>query len=197
MAAPRGRFRLGVLAGCRAGRRAAAPAAWAFLVWILLTWKFTAEQLLIGVAASTAAGLLVAPLGKAAGPWALLRPRRLRAAGELLVHTAWWIVVANVRLARRIWAPSRPLRSGMVVVPTRERGDAGVTTVALLTSVIVDNQLVDLDTRRGLLQYHAVAVPDRPETINEHVERILRRARGAGDGTDERPGTPSGSRAGR
>ncbi|MFC4911662.1 Na+/H+ antiporter subunit E [Actinomadura gamaensis] len=155
--------------------RVAGPAAWTFLAWILLTWKFTAEQLLVGVAVAVAAGLLLAPLGRAGGPWELLRPGRPRAAAELLGHTAWWIVVANVRLARRIWAPSRPLRSGMVVVPTRERTDAGLTAVALVTSVIVDNQLVDLDARRGLLQYHAVAVPDRPETINERVERILER----------------------
>ncbi|MCP2336307.1 Na+/H+ antiporter subunit E [Actinomadura rupiterrae] len=155
--------------------RAAGPAAWTFLAWVLLTWEFTAEQLLIGVVVALASGLLFAPLGKGAGPWDVLRPGRLRAAVELAGYTAWWIVVANVRLARRVWAPSRPLRSGMVVVPTRERDDTGLTTVALLTSMIVDNQLADLDARRGLLQYHAVAVPDRPETINERVERILER----------------------
>jgi multicomponent Na+:H+ antiporter subunit E len=66
----------------------------------------------------------------------------------------------------------------MVVVPTRERSDLGLTTVGLVTSLIVDNQIVDLDRRRHLLQYHAVDVPegspeDKRAAINEPVERAL------------------------
>ena len=48
-----------------------------------------------------------------------------------------------------------------------------------MTSVVVDNQLVDLDPSRGQLQYHAVAVPDGgPDEvargINVPAERLLR-----------------------
>jgi multicomponent Na+:H+ antiporter subunit E len=66
----------------------------------------------------------------------------------------------------------------MVVVPTHERSDLGLTTVGLVTSLIVDNQIVDLDRRRHELQYHAVAVPEggpeaAREEINAPVERCL------------------------
>lgn len=156
-----------------------ALACWCYLVWILLTWTRTAEQLLIGAGISLAVGIALAPLGRVAGPWRLLVPRNALAALRLLATAVVRIPVANLKLAARIWRPSRPLRSGMVVVPTRERSDLGLTTVGLVTSLIVDNQLVDLDRRNDLLQYHAVDVPEgSPEhkraAINEPVERCLK-----------------------
>ena len=69
-------------------------------------------------------------------------------------------MVANLRLSRLIWDPRLPLRSGMIVVPTRERSAGGLTAVGLITSVIVDNQLVDVARSQGQLQYHAVEVPE-------------------------------------
>jgi len=159
-------------------RRTFALACWSYLVWVLLTWTRTAEQLLIGAGVALVVGLALAPLGSVPGPWRLLLPRNAWAALRLLATAAVRIPVANFRLAVRIWRPSRPLRSGMVVVPTRERSDLGLTTVGLVTSLIVDNQIVDLDRRRNVLQYHAVDVPDgSPEqkraAINEPVERCL------------------------
>lgn len=153
-------------------------AAWCLLVWILLTWTATLEQAVFGVAISIVVAALLAPLGPVVPPWRLPAPATARAAVLLLVTSVARVVVANVRLAARIWAPSRPLRSGMVIVPTRQRSVAGLTIVGLLTSVVVDNQLVDLDRRRRELVYHAVDVPEGgPEQayaeINEPVERYL------------------------
>ncbi|HEY3868702.1 MAG TPA: Na+/H+ antiporter subunit E [Actinocrinis sp.] len=153
-------------------------AAWCYLVWVLLTWTRTADQLLFGAAISLVVAAALAPLGPVAGPWKLLRPRTAAAVLGLAGSAAVRIVRANVSLAARIWAPSRPLRSGMVITPTDQRSDLGLATVALVTSVIVDNQIVDLDRRRRRLQYHAVSVPPRdPQAvraaINGPVERFL------------------------
>jgi multicomponent Na+:H+ antiporter subunit E len=149
---------------------------WAFGAWVLLTWTFTAEQLLVGAVWGATVALALAPLGGVVGPWALLDPRRIGPELELLVKALGWIVVANVELASRVWRPSRPLRSGMVIVPTDERSDGGLAAVAIITSLIVDNQIVDLDRARHDLQYHAVSVPEGREArdeINGPVERIL------------------------
>jgi multicomponent Na+:H+ antiporter subunit E len=67
-----------------------------------------------------------------------------------------------------------------VVAATHESSDGGLTAVGLLTSVIVDNQLVDVDRAGRQLQYHAVAAPDGdPEqvrdAINGPVERLVSR----------------------
>jgi len=159
-------------------RRVFALTCWCYAVWVLLTWTRTAEQLLFGAGIALLTGIALAPLGRVAGPWRLLVPRNARAALRLLGVALVRIPVANVRLAARIWRPSRPLRSGMVLVPTRERTDLGLTTVGLVTSLIVDNQIVDLDRDRHLLQYHAVDVPeggpdDKRAAINAPVERCL------------------------
>jgi multicomponent Na+:H+ antiporter subunit E len=154
-------------------------AGWAFLVWVLLTWTRTAEQLIVGAAVSVAVAVALAPLGGVAAPWRLLSPVRLVGVVRLAAASTGRIIVANLRLARRIWAPSRPLRSGMVIAATRQRSEGGLAATGILTSVIVDNQLVDVDRSRGELQYHAVSVPaGDPErvadVINAPVERLLR-----------------------
>jgi multicomponent Na+:H+ antiporter subunit E len=158
--------------------RLAALFCWAFGVWVLLTWTLNVEQLVFGAFAALAVALALAPLGDVVRPWRLLRPRALAGATALLLVATARIVVANLRLSRRIWNPRRPLASGMVITPTRERSAWGLTAVGLVTSVIVDNQLVDLDRERGELQYHAVAVPDdgpdqARREINGPVERLL------------------------
>lgn len=165
--------------------RTGAIFCWAFAVWVLLTWTLTAEQLLFGALVAAAVAIALAPLGPVAGPWLLLDPPRLAGAIWLLAVTASRIAISNVRLARRIWDPRRPLTSGMVIVPTSERGAGGLTAVGLMTSVVVDNQLVDLDPSRGQLQYHAVAVPEggpdeAAQAINAPAERLLRRLRPSG-----------------
>jgi multicomponent Na+:H+ antiporter subunit E len=75
-------------------------------------------------------------------------------------------VDANLSLSRRIWSPSRPLRPGMVVVPTELRSDGGLAAVGLISSLIVDNQIVDVDRDRHELQYHAVWIDSADPEVN-------------------------------
>jgi multicomponent Na+:H+ antiporter subunit E len=152
---------------------------WAYLVWTLLTWTLTVEQLLFGAVVALTVALALAPLGEVAGPWRLLRPRALTGGAWLLVAAAGRVFLANLRLSRRIWDPRRPLTSGMVITPTREREDWGLSAVGVISSLIVDNQLTDLDARARELQYHAVAVPDGDaeqarRQINGPVEDLLK-----------------------
>jgi multicomponent Na+:H+ antiporter subunit E len=149
--------------------------AWAYLVWLLLTWTRTAEQLLVGAGIAVLVALTLAPLGRVARPWRLAEPPRAWAVVRLIASALWRILRANLSLARRIWSPSLPLRSGMIVLPTAERSDAGLAGVGLISSLIVDNQIVDLDRDRNLLQYHAVSIPagDPAESVNRPVERLL------------------------
>jgi multicomponent Na+:H+ antiporter subunit E len=151
---------------------------WAYLVWALLTWTLTVEQVVFGAFISAAVAVALAPLGAVAGPWRLLRPRVLAGGTWLLVAAAGRVLLANLRLARRIWDPRRPLASGMVITPTRERQDWGLAAVGVISSLIVDNQITDLDAHAHELQYHAVEVPDGGEDtayhqINGPVEDLL------------------------
>lgn len=151
---------------------------WGYLVWVLLTWTRTVEQQVYGVCIAAAVAVALAPLGEVAGPWRLLRPRALAGGAWLLIAAAGRVLLANLRLGRRIWDPRRPLASGMVITPTRERQDWGFAAVGVISSLIVDNQITDLDVRRHELQYHAVAVPrggqkKAYQEINGPVEDLL------------------------
>ena len=159
-------------------RRAAALFSWAFLAWIVLTWTRSAEQLIFGAIASVLVAVACVPLGEVVPPWRLVEPRRIvvmaRMAGLVVVN----LVKANVSLSRRIWSPSRPLRPGMVIVPTNVRSEGALTAVGILTSLIVDNQIVDLDRRNNELQYHAVWVTtgdgqENRSRMNGPIERLL------------------------
>ncbi|MBO0848580.1 MAG: Na+/H+ antiporter subunit E [Pseudonocardia sp.] len=159
-------------------RRIVILGAWTFLTWTLLTWTFTVEQVAFGLVLSALVAVGLAPLGPASGRWRAPRPRRLAAALWLPALVAGKVVAANVDLAVRVWRPDRPLTSGMVVVPTSVRSVGGLAAVGVLTSLIADNQLVDVDRRGRRLQYHTVAVPAGDEgavrdAINGPVERLL------------------------
>jgi multicomponent Na+:H+ antiporter subunit E len=160
------------------GRRVALG-VWAYAAWVLLTWTpLTWEREGGGLLTALAVAHLLAPFGEVARPWLLLDPRRLAALGRVFAEALRGSVVANVKLARLIWTPGLPVRSGMVIVPTDERSDGGLAAVGLISSLIVDNQIVDVDRRLHLLQYHAISVPDggrerAREAINGPLERRL------------------------
>jgi multicomponent Na+:H+ antiporter subunit E len=151
--------------------------AWCFLVWLVLTWTATVEQVLVGAVLSALVALVSAPLGNLSGPWRGLFPRRALAVVCLIGLVAARVVVANVRLTRLVWSPRPEPPSGMVIVGSGERSDGGLTAMAVFTSVVVDSQLVDLDRERHELHYHAVWASDDQEVnhrrINAPIEAAL------------------------
>jgi multicomponent Na+:H+ antiporter subunit E len=138
---------------------AAVVALFTFWVWVLLTWTLTAEFLIVGAVLSIAVTVATLPIYAGTGR-VRITPRRVWLVLRLAGRTLPGVIVANLSLARRIWSPHMPLRTGMVVVPTKARTDAGLTAVGVVTSLIVDNQIVDIDRSRNRLLYHAVVVPD-------------------------------------
>lgn len=157
-------------------RRTAALTLWCFLVWVLLTWTATVEFLVVGALVALACATVLAPLGDVMSPGRLLRPRRLLATARLAVVLGGRVVAANLRMARRVWLPDERLRTGMVEVPTRMRGEAGLGAAGLLSSLVVDNQLVDLDPSHARMLYHCIDVPseeDRDEVVNGWLEKRL------------------------
>jgi multicomponent Na+:H+ antiporter subunit E len=156
---------------------------WSILIWTVLTWTATVEQVAVGIVVSLVVAMACAPLGSVAGPWALLRPRRIPALLALAAAVAVRVAAANWHLARTIWS-RRPIPSGMVVVRTSARTDGELATVGLLTSLIVNSQLVDLDRRRHELQYHLIEVPTQDRRalrqrvngpVEEHTLAVTRR----------------------
>jgi len=139
----------------------------------------TAESLVVGVAVSLAVAVATAPLGQVVGPWVFLRPLRLVALVRLGATLLGRIVVANVRLSNWVWRSGKPPASGMVEVPTRLSGSGAVAATGLLSSLVVDNQIVDVDLARRRLLYHALDLPGgNPDAaydeVNGPIEARLR-----------------------
>lgn len=68
----------------------------------------------------------------------------------------------------------------MIIVPTKATSDGELAAIGVLTSLVVDNQLVDLDRSEHVLQYHAMAVPKGSprDTVNGPIEnRVIAVAR--------------------
>ncbi|HET7388829.1 MAG TPA: Na+/H+ antiporter subunit E [Nocardioidaceae bacterium] len=163
--------------------RLLALAVWAFLVWGLLTWTATLEFFLVGAALAVVTAVALAPFGPVVTPWRLLAPRRLAGLVLILVKAAGRVVLANLDMARRVWSPLPPQRPGVVLVTTSMRTEGEVAAMGVITSLIVDNQIVDVDRARHQVLYHCVEVPEgadeeRRAAINEPVEADIRRLRG-------------------
>ena len=150
-------------------------AAWCFLAWLMLSLSVSVESLVTGVVLSLGAAAALSPLGDAPGPWTLLRPRRVVPLRRLVGGLAVDCTRANLQMARRVWAPHPRLRTGMVVVGTQARTEGQVGAVGLLTSLVVDNQVVDVDLDERTMLYHCVEVPrdDPYDAVNGPVERRL------------------------
>lgn len=170
---------------CRGGAllRVLAVATWAYLVWLVLTWTATVEVFVAGALVAFATGLVLAPLGGIPGPWLLLSPRRT---GAILRLGAWvvpHVLLAGARLVVRLWSVHASPRSGMVIVDTCAEGDGELATVGVLTSLVVDSQLVDVARTDGELQYHVLEVPPggadgARHAVNGPVEVRLPHSRG-------------------
>jgi multicomponent Na+:H+ antiporter subunit E len=137
-----------------------------YLVWNLLMWDLTLEVLTVGAFVCLLVTAAMLPLLADSGT-IRITPARVARGFELGLLAVGKMVLANLQLAPRIWAPSRPIKSGMVVVPTRVRSDAGLCAVGVLTSLIVDNQIVDVDRARHKLLYHTIVVPAPDEAYDE------------------------------
>ncbi len=149
--------------------RALTLSLWCLAVWVLLTWTATAEQAAFGVGIALTVGIALAPLGDVVRPWRLASPRVLWRLIALTGFVVGQIARANATLAWRVWQRRPPLHTGFVIVPTALRSDAGLTAVGLLSSLIVDNQIIDVDRGRHELLYHAVVVPDGGRVTSYHA----------------------------
>lgn len=142
---------------------------WCYLVWLLLTSPSTVESAAIGLVVSLLIAGSLVPLGSVVPPWRAVRMLRL------VPFVAYKILRANLSLARRIWTPSLPLATGVVVVRSRF-GDADrVAAVGIVSSLIVDNQIIDLDRSRRELAYHCIAVPPRDRRYEDIIGPLERR----------------------
>lgn len=148
---------------------------WCFAAWLLLSGTTTRDSLLAGLVVAGIVAAALAPLGTVVGPWTLVSPTRIGPQLKLAARVLAGITTANLDLVRRTWALPRPdVTPGMVIIPTRARTDAELTAVGTLTSLVVDNQFVDVDRSTHELLFHCMAVPiGGPEARREEISAAV------------------------
>ncbi len=120
-----------------------------FLLWMVLMQSAKPADLAVGVFATVCA------------TWAsmrLLPPTtgclNFRALLALLPHFTWESVVAGVDVARRVFDPRLPLRTGFVVCPLGFPPGLARNTFATITSLMPG--AVPCDEENGVLVYHCL-----------------------------------------
>ena len=94
-----------------------------FLFWILLTWKFTAQEMIAGAVVSLAAALFASKFFIHENAFWLFNPVKL---GALIAYVFIFLrelIKANVDVARRVFGGCKDVNPGIVKVPVDLKGD--------------------------------------------------------------------------
>jgi multicomponent Na+:H+ antiporter subunit E len=80
------------------------------------------------------------------------------------------ILVANLDVAYRVLAPSRPIEPEVILIPLRVRTDLGVTTIANSITITPGTLALDYDPEQNALYVHVIDGRD-PEAIVDPIRR--------------------------
>jgi multicomponent Na+:H+ antiporter subunit E len=138
------------------------------LLWLLLAGSIDKEEVIAGAAVALVVTILAAPrLGIFTGmrftpgaPGALLR---------YLLHFFKALIIANIDVARRVLAPSLPLRPAVVEVRTGLRSALG--RMLLANSITLTPGTLTIDVRGDHLFVHWIDCP--PGTDLEQATRAI------------------------
>ena len=114
-----------------------------FIIWLLLTWSFTWEDVLVGAVLSVIVALLV-------GDFLPTRPARLIAPLRWIVmlvympYFLYYCVRANLDVAYRVLHPAMPIRPGIVKVHTHLKSGLGITFLATSITLTPGTLVVDV-----------------------------------------------------
>ena len=154
-----------------------------FAFWILLTWSFAAEELIVGAVVSLLVALFSARFFIHEKAFWFAHPGRLFAGiGYWLFIFPLELIKANCDMARRCFGGCRDVNPGIVKIPTDMKSDYGVAAVS--NSITLTPGTITMETTeengRNYLYVHWIDVaetdPEKSgEAIKGRLERGLRR----------------------
>ncbi|HEC69973.1 MAG TPA: cation:proton antiporter [Candidatus Omnitrophica bacterium] len=144
----------------------------AFLVWLLLTFSLSWENLLVG-------GLVSLFVSFMTGDLFTKRPhifKHLQRYFWFLIYIPvfiWECFKANVDVALRVIRPSLPIKPGIVKVATSLKSETGLTFLANSITLTPGTLTVDVDKENGLLYVHWIDV--KSKDVQKATQIIVRR----------------------
>lgn len=144
-----------------------------YAFWILLTWSFAGQELIMGAVVSRAVALFSARFFIHEKPARLLNPRRL---GSLIVYVFVFLgelIKANVDMARRCFGGCRKVNPGVIKVPVDLDGDYAEAMLA--NSITLTPGTITLDiAQQGEQTYYYIHWIDVTETDGEKAGEIIK-----------------------
>lgn len=144
-----------------------------YAFWILLTWSFAGQELIMGAVVSLAVALFSARFFIHEKPARMLNPRRL---GSLIVYVFVFLgelIKANVDMARRCFGGCRKVNPGVIKVPVDLDGDYAEAMLA--NSITLTPGTITLDiAQQGEQTYYYIHWIDVTETDGEKAGEIIK-----------------------
>ena len=153
-----------------------------FLFWVLLTWKFTAQELIAGAVVSLAAALFTSGFFIHEDAFRLAKPVRFGALIAYVFVFLGELVKANVDVAQRCFGGCKEVNPGIVKVPVELEGDYAQEMLANSITLTPGTITLDIAEQDGKTWYYIhwidVAETDREkagERIKGRLENGVRR----------------------
>ncbi len=153
-----------------------------FVFWLLLTWSFTAQEMIAGAVVSLAVALFTSHFFIHEDAFWLLRPAKLAALISYAFVFLAELVKANVDVAGRCFAGCKDVNPGIVKVPVDLKGDYAEDMLANSITLTPGTITLDIAEQDGKTWYYIhwidVAETDREkagELIKGRLEKGIRR----------------------
>jgi multicomponent Na+:H+ antiporter subunit E len=150
-----------------------------FLVWSLLNWRPSSQEIIIGIIASALVAYLTGDLFTTR-PLLFKDPRRYLWIFCYIPVFLWECLKANIDIAFRIIHPATPIHPGIVKVKTSLTTDIALACLANSITLTPGTLTVDIDKERGILYVHWINVKSKDtqiatDIIVKRFEKILKK----------------------
>ena len=136
-----------------------------FLFWLLLTWSFTAQEMIAGAVVSLAAALFASKFFIHENAFWLCNPAKFGALIAYVFTFLGELVKANLDVARRVFGGCKDVNPGIVKVPVDLKGDYAQAMLANSITLTPGTITMDIAEQGGQTYYYIhwidVSDPDR------------------------------------
>lgn len=147
------------------------------LVWLLLTFSFDLQHLIIGILCSLIVSIIV-------GDIFTQNPDKFKNISRYFWFLyyipifVWEMIKANIDVAYRVLHPGLPINPGIVKIKTNLKSETGLTFLANSITLTPGTMSVDIDKENGYLYIHWINVKtqnveEASKIIAQRFEKIL------------------------
>ena len=144
-----------------------------FGFWLLLTWSFTAQEIIVGAVVSLAAALFASGFLIHKDAFHLFKPARLGALISYVFVFLGELVKANLDVARRVFGGCKEINPGIVKVPVDLEGDYAQAMLGNSITLTPGTITLDIAEQEGKTYYYIHWI-DVAETDREKAGELIK-----------------------